>query len=253
MSDGAMDTPTSVDPPLVPVRPVRDDDAMATVRQVEFVSSCVTLGVAALCLIPVIRAFFSGLASVGTGYGLLNGVLMLVLMAMVYMVGNGLLQRLVVAPYRAVRYGAVQKRMANVPATLGLHPGVLRQWRLPAPGLLALDSTRGLLFVNMRATNYHGLLLTGNDIIGAKVERESEVHTQTTHGGSLGVFSRIGVGYSFGSTSKSKSVVIERAFLEVHFQQPTATAPGWIAIPYGADRRDADSMAAAINRLRPSA
>lgn len=230
----------------------RDEEAYSTVRHVEFISSCVTLGVLFLCLLIIVGTFFFNIIKEGLSSALLNGIFTLAIMIGAFILFNGLLQNLVVAPYRSVRYGRIQKHMTQMPSALGLHPSILHSWRLPTPGLLTLDSGRDLLYINMHAFNYRPLLLAGSDIVGAKVERESEVHTKTTHGGSLGVFSRIGIGYNFGSSSKSKSVVVERAFLEIHYQRSTDNVPGWVAIPYEENRRDADSVAAAINRIRSS-
>lgn len=227
----------------------RDELSARTVRTTEQRAAWVFLGLVALCLLPVLGAFFSSLFRDGIGSALASGLLALLLMAVVFLVLNRVLQALLVTPYRALQYrGALKRMQADLPG-LGVQLAMQHQWSAPTPGVLALDTRQGLLYANARDTDYQRLLLRRQDILGAKVERESEVHTQTRHGGSLAVFSSAGIGYNFGSRSKSTSKVVERAFLEIHYQLPGAPAPGWLAVPFGEDRRAADSFAVAIQRL----
>lgn len=147
-----------------------------------------------------------------------------------------------------MRYSACAKRMAAEAQQNGLRPVAAHQWTWPQPGVLALDRQNNALFACVWGNGYERLLLSPREVIGVKVERESEIHTDTKHGGSFALFSSGGWGYQFGSRSKSKSVTIERAFLEIHYQREGAAAPGWVAVPYGEERREADSMAVAIQQ-----
>ncbi|MDO5625777.1 MAG: hypothetical protein Q4G71_13940 [Pseudomonadota bacterium] len=227
----------------------RDEQTAETVRKTELIAASVSLGLLVLCMLPVLGTFFSNLWKNGFGSALGNGLLTLVIMALVFLGLNRLVGALLLRPYRALQYRASMKRMTEALPSLGIAPAVLHQWQAPNPGVLALDTQRGVLYVNARSANYQRLFLTAHEIIGVKVERESEIHTQTTHGGSMAVFSSAGFGYNFGSRSKSTSVTVERAFLEIHYQLPGAPAPEWVAIPFGENRREADSMAVAIQRL----
>lgn len=218
-------------------------------RQTELISAGVTLALGGFCLLIVLTNFFGPLFKHGLGQALANSLITLAVMAFVFLGVNRLLGALVLLPWQALRYRACTKRMVGELPALGVQPAMLHQWSAPNPGVLALDTRQQLLYVNARSGGYQRLQLRPQDIIGVKVERESEVHTKTTHGGSLSVFSSMGLGYTFGSRSKSTSTVIERAFLEVHYQLPGQAAPAWLAVPFGENRRDADSVAAAIQRL----
>ncbi|WP_147473774.1 hypothetical protein [Allofranklinella schreckenbergeri] len=117
---------------------------------------------------------------------------------------------------------------------------------------LTLDVQRRLLYINLAECDYENLVIGANEIRDVKVERESEVHTTTTHKGgfSFALFgSGVGAGYHADGKSHSKSVEVERAFLEIHYQRACDAAPRWVAIPFGEDRRKADSMAIAIRQL----
>ncbi|MDO5691822.1 MAG: hypothetical protein Q4G70_04975 [Pseudomonadota bacterium] len=228
----------------------RDDATASVVQRTELIAAIISFTLLGLLAIFVLIAFFSNLFKQGIGHALINAALSLLVMGFIFLLINRALGAFVMAPYRSVQYRGSMKKMAQSLPGYGLQPALVHQWHTPNPGVIALDTQNGVLFINARSSDYQRLFLKSEDIIGVKVERESEVHTTTTHGGSLAVFSRMGFGYNFGSRSKSKSVVHERAFLEIHFQQPGAAAPSWVAIPFGEARRDADSMAAAIQRLK---
>ena len=227
----------------------RDVQTAEVVRKTEFISACVTLALAGFCVLIVLVNFVRPLFSHGLGEALPSGLISLAVMVLVFLVANRLLGALVLRPWQALRYRACTKRMVAELPTLGVQPAMLHQWSAPNPGVLALDTPHQMLYVNARSGHYQRLQLRPQDIMGVKVERESEVHTTTTHGGSLAVFSRMGIGYNFGSRSKSTSTVVERAFLEIHYQLLGAPAPAWLAVPFGEDRRAADSFAVAIQRL----
>ncbi|MDO4794867.1 MAG: hypothetical protein Q4A28_02875 [Brachymonas sp.] len=219
-----------------------------TVRLTEKVYAWTLLGLALAGIGLVASAFIANLLRKGFFSGLINALLLFFFLVLLWLGIKKLIDVLIMAPYKAIRYSACAKRMAAALPGYGLQQTLTHQWHLPAPGVLALDSRQSTLFLQTADTDYHRLFLHPGQIVEVKVERESEVHTQTRHSGSIGVFSRAGIGYNFGSKSSSKSVVIERAFLEVHYQQSNQLSPNWIAIPYGENRRDADAMAMAIRR-----
>lgn len=227
----------------------RDEQTAAAVRKTELIPGLLALCLMALCLLPVASNFFINWWRHGIGSGLGNGLVALLVMGVVFVVASAALQFLFVLPWCALRYRACMKRMAEALPGMGLTPTLLHQWSDPSPGLLALDAQQGLLYINASSNGYERLFLTPADILGAKVESESEIHTQTTHGGSVTMFSSAGLGYNFGSRSKSTSVTVENAFLEIHYQQPGMAAPAWVALPFGENRRDAESMLMAIQRL----
>lgn len=150
---------------------------------------------------------------------------------------------------------ACSERRRSELLALGVQPANLYLWRDKGrlcSSLLALDVQRRLLYINLAVLDYENLVIGANEIRDVKVERESEVHTTTTHKGgfSFALFgSGVGAGYHADGKSHSKSVEVERAFLEIYYQRACDAAPRWVAIPFGGDRRAADSMAIAIRQL----
>lgn len=227
-----------------PVAPFTVDEAtVGAIRQINLVAGIPIIGLGAIVLVSSLVTWFRR----GTGEAIANLIIAAILSAIVIWIYN----RLVLRPAAAIRYGARAKAIvASLPA-LGVTPSLLHTWRSPTPGGVAVDNVGRQLFVQSDGTAHERLVLQPQHIVGVKVERETELHTQTKHGGRISAFSSVGLGYTFGGRSKSKTTTVERAFLEIHYQFAADQPPGWVAIPFGEKRRDADAMAAAIQRLTP--
>lgn len=233
---------------LIQYGSTQDSRTFHAVRQTEQICAWTVLGIGGFLLLVLIANVLSSFFKHGIGEAILALLLVGVVLCLVFVGVTKLLELLVFKPWKAVRYSACAKRMAAEAQQNGLRPVAAHQWTWPQPGVLALDRQNNALFACVWGNGYERLLLSPREVIGMKVERESEIHTDTKHGGSFAIFSSGGWGYQFGSRSKSKSVTIERAFLEIHYQREGAAAPGWVAVPYGEERREADSMAVAIQQ-----
>lgn len=127
-------------------------------------------------------------------------------------------------------------------------------WYTGAPGAFALTKEGELLLAD-RSSDYELLRLTPDRIADVSVEREVTQVTQTRHSGRTvigGVGGGLFGGWVSGGRSTSVSSQVEEAYLEIRYQlepnRPVAVA----VVPFGADRRAADSACATILRLRPS-
>lgn len=178
---------------------------------------------------------------------LLNGILLALIIGTI---ANILLEKVIYTPYRIIQFNNCLKEMNHDMAVLDFQPTQSHQTRKPAPALIAVDRNARKLYVQNYETAYRRLILEPSQIIGAKVERETEMNTTTKHGGRISIFSRIGLGYTFGGKSRSRTTVTEYAFLEIHFELSKDTAPVWVTIPFDTDRRAADSMLVAIEQIR---
>jgi len=229
---------------LVPtIAPQSKDEVTAdVVSHMGKLSSYAALGIAGLLAFWIITTFIKG--------GIGNGIFAIVLAALLFTGALFVLNLVVLGPMAAVRYGACLKRIAADLPGLGISPSIQWTWKSPGPGLIAIDTQRRLVFIESEGTGYHRLILEPAQVIGAKVERTTELHTQTKHSGSFSVFSRSGLGYNFGGKSKSKTSVVERAFLELHCVRSQGAAPMSLVVPFGPDRRSADSMAVAIMHMK---
>lgn len=221
-----------------------DDATVRAIRQINWIASAPVIGLGAVLAIGTIGAWIKR----GAGEAIANLIIGLVLAAGVIWIYN----RLVLRPAAALRYGARARAIAASVPALGVTPTMLHSWRAPTPGAIALDRERNLLFVQSEGTGHERVVLQSAHIVGVKVERETELHTQTRHSGRVSALSSFGLGYTFGGKSKSKTTTIERAFLEVHYQFAANQSPGWVAVPFGEQRRDADAMATAIQRMMQS-
>jgi len=225
-----------------PVAPFTVDEAtVRAIRQINLVASVPVIGLVSLV---VLGAVVAGVRR-GIGEAIAQLIIGLIIAGIVIWIYN----RLVVRPAAAIRYAARAKAIAASLPGLGITPTLMHVWRAPTPGAVAIDGGRQLLFVQCEGTGHERLVLQAGHIVGVRVERETELHTQTKHGGRISAFSNGGLGYTFGGKSSSKTVAIDRAFLEVHYQFSADASPGWVAVPFGDKRRDADAMAAAIQRM----
>ena len=196
-------------------------------------SKIVIIG-SALCIVAHI--FFANLKESSALYSLFNAFLASILAIIACAILLLLLEVFILKPYRFIRYSACIKEMIKTLPSYGIDPELIHRWRLPKPSLMALDTQQSVLMLQTPATDYYRLFLRAGEILEIKVERKTVVETKTEHN-------------EFFSSSSSKSVAIESAFLEIHYQRFNDQAPEWIVIPYGEARQDADAMAVAIRRI----
>ena len=145
-------------------------------------------------------------------------------------------------------YSCISEIKATV-RQMGINFSMEQLWINPSPGIIVVDVKQRLVFVESAGTNYYRLVLKPEHIVGAKVEREIENHTHTKHSGGTYIYGK-GIGYKFGGRSSSTTTTIERAFLEIHYRFGNDVAPSWVTIPFGSNRREAESMVIAIRQLK---
>ncbi|RMX01255.1 hypothetical protein EBQ26_00240 [Allofranklinella schreckenbergeri] len=251
----------------------RDEVLVKTAKKIKRVGKIlrgVLIAITGLALllgvVLAVAVFFAARPDVGwwaLPLGLLVGLIVggIVFAALMLLASFGTL--IFLLPWARLLASACTKHMKSELSALGLRPDRELFWKEGEtlwPNMLAVDTQRRALYLNMFLRDYERLVLCPNEILDVKVERESEIHTTTTHsGGTFSMFSSgIGgdsyffghhYGYQSASKSRSKSVEVERAFLEIHYQRACDSAPRWVAIPFGGDRREADSMAIAIRQL----
>lgn len=155
---------------------------------------------------------------------------------------------LILLPMRFFRFRACVKRMRELPQP-HMHSNKWASWNTPFPAVLTIDSARKLLFLDSEHTKFRGLVLTPNQISDVKIEREQTIHTDTNHSSSMGFLTSFGLMFMSGGSSKSKTKVIETAFLEISYVLDNISAPKRAVFPFGTDRRSADDWAVAIKHM----
>jgi hypothetical protein len=125
-------------------------------------------------------------------------------------------------------------------------------WYTGAPGAFALATGGELLLVDC-SSGYELLRLTPDQIAGVSVEREVTQVTQTRHSGRSvigGVGGGFFGGWVSGGRSTSVSRHVEEAYLEIRYQPEPNGLVAVAVVPFGSDRRGADSACAMIARLQ---
>jgi hypothetical protein len=114
-------------------------------------------------------------------------------------------------------------------------------------------TTGGELLLVDRSSGYRVLRLARDGIAGVSVEREVTQVTQTRDSGRSvigGVAGGLFGGWVSGGRSTSVSRQVEEAYLEIRYQLEPNGLVGVAVVPFGADRRGADSACAMIARLQ---
>lgn len=156
-------------------------------------------------------------------------------------------------PSRNVRFKSAAKKLAGrIERTAPLTSRPC-SWYLGAPGAFAVTRAGELLLAD-RSTGFSILRLEPEQIVEAKVERDLTQITNTRHSGRT-VIGGYGGGFAGGWISGGKSTSIsqnrETAFLEIRYQLEPNGIVYTANVPFGDDRRTADSACAMIQRLRP--
>ena len=230
----------------------KDTETATIVQSTENTYLWIIRGLMACCLILFAVNVFGSLIKNGIGTAIVEGIFLAIILILIFFGIKKVFDLLIMRPCRAIRYKACLKRIEQALPGFGLNPTLNYQWHLPTPCVLALDSRAGILFIQGQATGNYRLFLQPHHILQAKIERESAIYTETTHDGSTVLFSGSGIGRVLSSKSHSKSTVVETAFLEIHYQLSEHDAPSWIAFDFGEDRREADSVLCAIQRMQAS-
>jgi len=153
---------------------------------------------------------------------------------------------------RLVRFGRCVSRIQECVSRY-LTVSLDRVWKEPSPAVIALDSSRKILFVEGANTDFERLILTSDQIIDCKVERQQTTVTNTKHRASAAVGfapSFVRFGLLGAGRSKSTSKTIEEAFLEITYANTPNDPPTRLVFYFGTARRDADDWALAIKRIR---
>ena len=160
----------------------------------------------------------------------------------------------VLRPSRALRFRSAAKKLgARLRAAADLTSSPCT-WYTGAPGAFALTSQGELLLAD-RSTGYELLRLTPDQIAEVSVERELTQVTQTRHSGRTvigGVGGGLFGGWVSGGRSTSVSSQVEEAYLEIRYQLEANGPVAVAVVPFGADRRAADSACATVLRARPA-
>jgi hypothetical protein len=203
-------------------------DAVRGMDKIDTWTQRTILGVAAL------YAVIGVAAAGGNTINIVSGAI-LVGMAQLLFMG---VRAVVLTPMRTARYKTCIPRIRETLQALPGPPAMAVTWASP-PGGLAIS--QGNLFVTSLETQYRHLLLRRDQITSVKVERTYRAQTK-------GDYRRHILGS--GGTYRSKTKVTTLAFLEIQYQLSPNAAVAWVSVPFGENRRDADSWVIAISRMK---
>ncbi|MGA9581657.1 MAG: hypothetical protein WBR13_06780 [Allosphingosinicella sp.] len=156
----------------------------------------------------------------------------------------------VLRPSRNLRFRSAAKKLGSRLRAAGDLSCPPCTWYMGAPGAFAL-AKQGELLLADRSSDYELLRLTPELIADVSVEREVTQVTQTRHSGRTVVGGMGGGffgGWVSGGRSTSVSSELEEAYLEIRYQLVANGSVAVAVVPFGADRRAADSACAMIRR-----
>jgi hypothetical protein len=155
-------------------------------------------------------------------------------------------------PSRNIRFRRAAKKLGSRLKAAADLTSAPCTWYLGAPGAFTVTGGGELLLVD-RSSGYELLRLTREQIAGVSVERNVTQVTQARHSGRsvIGGFGGgLFGGWVSGGWSTSVSRDIEEAYLEIRYQLEPNGLVGVAVVPFGADRRTADTACAMIARLQ---
>lgn len=125
--------------------------------------------------------------------------------------------------------------------------------REPFPTLVALLKSGELLLVDWD-NDFDFRPVPRSCVVGAQVERKQTAHSRTRHSGRSGVGMTFGSGLTVASAGGGRSTtttqVVEDAVVEIRVQREPNGPVSCHTFAFGRDVSGAETMAAAVNRLR---
>lgn len=155
--------------------------------------------------------------------------------------GTWLVDNLVLASIRAVRYRGAARRLLDQLLTV---PGTdsRRAWWEGGPGALAIQRGGHLLLTD-RSTGYVPYALGSEQIVGVSVERRATHITDGDTHGHVGLFGGV------KTQTRSVTRTVESASLEIRYQLEPNGMVRTAVVPFGDDRRGAEELCGTISRL----
>lgn len=229
---------------LAPV--VRNDDVLRCVVHQEWLERivprtvfCALFGTALLMLLSRYGWRVTGGVLVGGA-----GALIVARLAVVIAVSA------VLRPSRNLRFRSAAKKLGSRLSAAGDLSCRPCTWYTGSPGAFALTKGGELLLAD-RSSDYELLRLTPDRIADVSVEREVTQVTQTRHSGRTvigGVSGGLFGGWVSGGRSTSVSREVDEAYLEIRYQLEANGHVFVSVVPFGSDRRAADSACSMIRR-----
>lgn len=158
---------------------------------------------------------------------------------------------LILKPIRQSRYDRAAARLSSQLQASGDIAVGPYSWTVETPGAIAITSTGDVVILD-HAHGYAPLRLALHQIADVRVERQSQVLTQTHHGGRtslMGLGSSFGAAYTMGGRSTSVTSTIDEYALEIRYQLEKNGPVSTVVVPGGSDRRVVEELCATIRRL----
>jgi len=243
------------EPPRPDARFASDADARANqtdrvvngIRAYERTVNIAESGLGLLWLSSVAIAFGVGLVQqdfvTGLGYALAAGFLGAI--ALGFAIGA---VKVALSPWAL----ALRVKARRLIDRLLPHAGLCRRWTwdAPWPNALALAvPERRLLFAG-HLSHFEVVSIRADRIVEAEVVTKTEREIVTKHSGSTFVMPSRFFAFSLGSTSRTREIQRDFAWLEIRYMAPTSFEPIRLTVPFGEDVSAAGDFRAAIQVMR---
>ena len=158
---------------------------------------------------------------------------------------------LILEPSRRIRYKRAATQLSSQLEASGDIAVGPYSWTVGAPGAIAMTGSGDVLILD-HAHGYAPLRLEPHQIADVRVERQSQVFTQTRHGGRtslIGLGGSFGAAYTMGGRSTSVTRTVDEYALEIRYQLVKNGPVDTVTVPGGSDRRVVEELCATIRRL----
>lgn len=221
---------------------------MASIDRVNLLAKRVSQGVAAIIAVAVVALTIWALRT-DSGVRWLIGM---VLAPFAWIHLNRLAQTVIVGPVQGVSDARIRKQLAAGLAQYRDRIVSEASWSSNGPGMVAVLQGGEMLLVNA-AGGYDFDPIPASQVVGAQVERKTTMHSTSKQSGGTAIAVPLGGGMagamSSGKRSTTTTRVEEQAYLDVRIERQPGGPISCHTIWFCDSVSEAETMAAAINRL----
>lgn len=134
-------------------------------------------------------------------------------------------------PFKYIRFSFCIRKIKKWLFDNNLDTSFFWSWKDTSPGVLVIDQSKKLFFLESTATNYQRLIVPGDQITSVRVQINHEYHNSIRNSGRLMLVSKSGLGYAFGGRDKPSTYTTTLFSLRISF---TKDRHGYyVEVPFG--------------------
>lgn len=225
---------------------------MASLDRVNLLAKRVSQGVAAIMAVAVVALTIWAVRTDSSVRWLIG----MVLAPVAWIQLNRIAQIVMVGPVRGMTDARIRKQLVTGLAQYRDRIVSEAHWPSNGPGMVAVLQGGEMLLVDA-AGGYDFDPIPASQVVGAQVERKTTMHSTSKQSGGTAIAVPLGGGMagavSSGKRSTTTTRVEEQAYLDVRIERQPGGPISCHTIWFGDSISEAETMAAAINRLAAQA